>query len=130
MNDLANLIGILINIAFSVGIIQINKFIYTSYGFPNMTLTCIHFLVTFIGLHICRNLNAFQHQHVPIMKMIPMAFSFCGFVVLANYSLQFNSIGTYQCLKVLTTPGVILVAKYYYDSPYSKQVKLTIVKII
>ena len=127
MSDLINLAGILLNISFSVGIIQINKFLYNSSGVPTMTLPSIHIIVTCLGLHLCKHFQACQHQHVPISKMIPMAFSFCGFVALTNYSLQFNSIGTYQCLKVLTTPGVILIGKFYYNSTYSTSVKLTIV---
>lgn len=120
-------LGLLINIVASISIIQVNKYIYVEYGFPNMTLTCIHFIVTFIGLVICNRLEVFKKVDIPLYKMLPMAFTFCGFVVLTNYSLQFNAIGTYQCLKIMTIPGVMLISYYYYKHGYSFKVKLSIV---
>ena len=121
--------GIGINMASSVLIIQINKYIYVYYGYPNMALTCLHFIFTFIGLLICQTLGVFTVKRVPIVKMLPMAISFCGFVVLTNYSLQFNTIGTYQCFKVMTTPIVLFITMYFYNQPCSLKVRLSVVNI-
>lgn len=38
-----------LNVALSIGIVIINKSIYTYYGFPNISMTCIHFICTTIG---------------------------------------------------------------------------------
>lgn len=122
--------GLLINLVSSVSIIQINKYIYIHYGYPNMSLTCLHFIFTFIGLTVLAKLGIFRIKKVPIIKMLPMSVSFCGFVVLTNFSLQYNSIGTYQCLKALTTPIVVLISIYYNNVTYSLKVKLTVLPII
>ena len=119
--------GILTNVVSSVAIIQVNKYIYVNYEYPNMALTCLHFIFTFIGLVICERCGVFKIKKVPIVKMLPMSVSFCGFVVLTNYSLQYNSVGTYQCLKALTTPIVVVISMYLYNQTYSTRVKLSVV---
>jgi len=62
--------------------------------------------------------------------MLPMSLSFCFFVVFTNFSLQYNSVGAYQCLKALTTPGVMIISIFYYKQSYSTKVKLTVVSIM
>jgi solute carrier family 35 protein E3 len=120
-------VSLSLNVISSIAIIQVNKHIYVNYGFPNMTLTCLNFVITFFGLLICNQLGIYKFVRVPIMKMLPMSMSFCGFVVLANYSLEFNSIGTYQCLKALTTPTVMIISIIFYNHSYSLRVKLSVV---
>ena len=100
MNDLKQRVqpilvplGLAVNIISSISIIQLNKFIYTEFGFPNITLTCIHFVLTYLGLLLCIHHGVFKRVEIPLAKMVPMAFTFCGFVVLTNISLQLNAIG-------------------------------------
>ncbi|CAF0839610.1 unnamed protein product [Brachionus calyciflorus] len=119
-----------LNFFTSIAIIQINKYIYINYKFPNMGLTCIHFIITFFGLILCSLVGIFKIEKIPVFKMIPMSVSFCGFVALTNYSLEFNSIGTYQCLKSLTTPGVMIISYYFYNHQYSNNVILSVVPVL
>jgi solute carrier family 35 protein E3 len=123
-------IGLAVNVVASISIIQLNKYIYVEYSFPNMALTCIHFIITFLGLLVCNRFQVYQHVEIPIVKMLPMAATFCGFVVLTNLSLQFNAIGTYQCLKIMTIPGVMMISKFYYKHKYSMRVKLSVVSLM
>jgi solute carrier family 35, member E3 len=124
----ANIIaGLSINFVSSIAIIQVNKYIYVNYEYPNMALTCLNFVFTFIGLLICEKFGVFKIKKVSILKMLPMAASFCGFVVLTNYSLQYNSVGTYQCLKALTTPTVVVISMLIYNQKYSTKIKLSVV---
>jgi len=67
--------GILTNVVLSVAIIQMNKYIYVNYEYPNMSLTCLHFIFTFIGLVICERCGLFKIKKVPIIKMLPMSVS-------------------------------------------------------
>ena len=126
------IVGLSLSLNFftSIAIIQINKYIYINYKFPNMGLTCIHFIITFLGLLLCSLVGIFKIEKVPLSKMIPMSVSFCGFVALTNYSLQYNSIGTYQCLKALTTPGVMVISFNYYKHVYSTNVILSVAPVL
>ena len=121
------IIGLTANLLASIGVIQVNKYIYVYYGFSNMALTCLHFILTFLGLIICQMFGLFSFKKVPVVKMLPMALSFCCFVLLTNYSLQYNSIGTYQCFKALTTPIIVVIDTLIYKKVYSTKVKLSVV---
>ena len=120
-------LSIILNISSSISIVMLNKWIYTHYGFPNITLTFIHFLVTFLGLKVCEFMNIFNPKRIPIRDCLPLAISFCGFVVLTNLSLQHNTVGTYQLIKVLTTPCIMFIHTYMYNKEYSSQYRITLV---
>ena len=124
------ILGCLTNIGSSVFIVLVNKIVYTNYGFPNMALTCLHFIMTFLGLVICKNLNIFEPKKLPILAMAPLSVTFCGFVVLTNLSLQFNTVGTYQILKVLTMPIVMIISYVFYSKTYTFKVISTLVSWI
>ncbi|XP_005097868.1 solute carrier family 35 member E3 [Aplysia californica] len=121
--------GAVANIVSSIVIVLLNKWIYTHYNFPNITLTCIHFIVTSLGLVVCRQANIFQPKSLPLMSMLPLALSFCGFVVFTNLSLESNTVGTYQLIKTMTTPCIILIQTNFYGRNFSRNVKLTLLPI-
>ena len=116
-----------LNITFSITIVLLNKWIYVHDGFPNITMTCSHFIFTTIGLLICQLFGVFQPKSLPVLKMLPLSLTFCGFVVFTNLSLQTNSVGTYQLAKTMTTPCIILIQTYFYDRTFSMKVKFTLV---
>lgn len=118
---------LLANLLSSICIVFINKWIYVHYGFPNMTLTLIHFVVTWLGLYICQKMDIFAPKSLPVRKIVLLALSFCGFVAFTNLSLQNNSIGTYQLAKTMTTPVIIIIQTTYYKKTFSTKIKLTLV---
>lgn len=120
-------ICILWNLSSSIAIVFSNKWIYTNYKFPNVTLTCIHFFMTYLGLKVCIFLNIFTPKKIPLCEMIPLCLSFCGFVVFTNLSLQNNTVGTYQVAKVMTTPAILFIHTVFYGRKYSMKIMLTIV---
>jgi len=124
---LATCLCIIFNISSSILIVLLNKWVYMNVGFPNLTLTLIHFIVTGLGLKICHWCGVFHVKSAPIKEMLPIAFTFCGFVVFTNLSLQSNTIGTYQVAKVMTTPVIIVMQMYCYEKRFSTPVKLTLV---
>ncbi|KAF7995082.1 hypothetical protein HCN44_004554 [Aphidius gifuensis] len=128
--NLKIIFNLVLNIIFSITIVLLNKWIYRNIGFPNITLSMIHFLVTFLGLVICEKFDIFCIKDVAIKEMIPIAVSFCGFVVLSNLSLAHNTVGTYQVAKMLTTPCVIFLQILFYKKSFSLLVKLTLLPII
>ncbi|KAF4699572.1 hypothetical protein FOZ62_023368 [Perkinsus olseni] len=97
-------------------IIWINKLAYNN-GFTwATTLTVLHFLATFIGLCLCIMAGQFTHARLPIRSVLPLCVSFCGFVVFNNLSLQYNTVGTYQLMKVMTTPVIVAIQYLYYST--------------
>lgn len=117
------------NILLSVSIVIVNKLVYVKTGFPNVTLTLIHFIVTYFGLLLCEKLRIFQIKHVPIAEILPLAISFCGFVVFTNLSLGFNTVGTYQILKTLTMPTIMIIQTFAYRRSFSWKIKFTLIPI-
>ncbi|XP_020286720.1 solute carrier family 35 member E3-like [Pseudomyrmex gracilis] len=121
---------LMLNIAFSIAIVLLNKWLYIHTRFPNITLSMIHFVMTFVGLIVCEKLDVFCVKDIDIKEMILIAMTFCGFVVLTNLSLAHNTVGTYQVAKMLTTPCVILMQMIFYRKRFSLLVKLTLIPII
>nr|CAD7402586.1 unnamed protein product [Timema cristinae] len=120
---------LVLNTISSIVLVLLNKWVYVYVGFPNITLTFLHFVTTFLGLYFCQKCNVFQVKIVPIRDMIPLAFTFCGFVVFTNLSLETNTVGTYQVAKVMTTPCVILLQMLFYGKKFAIGVKLTLIPI-
>ncbi|CAL7942666.1 unnamed protein product [Xylocopa violacea] len=119
-----------LNIIFSIVIVLLNKWLYVHTGFPNVTLSMIHFVITFVGLIICEKFDVFCIKDIAIKEMFLIAMTFCGFVVLTNLSLAHNTVGTYQVAKMLTTPCVIIMQIIFYNKHFSVLVKLTLIPII
>ncbi|XP_040199956.1 solute carrier family 35 member E3 [Rana temporaria] len=121
--------GLLVNLLASICIVFINKWIYVHHSFPNMSLTLVHFVVTWLGLYLCQKMGVFCPKSLPTTKVLLLALSFCGFVVFTNLSLQNNTIGTYQLAKVMTTPVIIIIQTLWYGKTFSLKIKLTLVPI-
>jgi hypothetical protein len=126
-NYLAVCCGLLLNFVFSISIIQLNKYIYVNYGFPSITLTCIHFVATSIGLGCFVLSGVFKPVFLPMIEMLPMAFTFCCFVVFSNMSLKMNTVEAYQCIKMMNIPIVMAVSAVIYKQTFSKRIKLSVV---
>lgn len=120
---------ILCNLISSICIVMLNKWIFVHYKFPSITLTCIHFIVTSLGLKICSTFNVFRPRSLEFQRMLPLSLTFCGFVVLTNLSLMYNTVGTYQLLKVLTTPCIMLIQYAFYKKSYTGGTILTLIPI-
>ncbi|CAL8324469.1 unnamed protein product [Lota lota] len=121
--------GLLVNLLSSICIVFINKWIYVHYGFPNMTLTLLHFVGTWLGLYGCQKMDVFSPKSLQPQKIVWLSLSFCGFVVFTNLSLQNNSIGSYQLAKAMTTPVIIALQTACYHKSFSTRIKLTLVPI-
>lgn len=121
--------GLIMNVASSITIILINKWIYVHFKFPNITLTCIHFLMTSLGLLVCRIFKLFKPASLTLMQMLPLSITFCGFVVFTNLSLGTNTVGTYQIIKTMTMPCIMIIQTQFYQKSFTSSIKMTMVKI-
>ena len=121
--------GLVLNLFCSICIVFLNKWLYTIVKFPNITLTCIHFLATSFGLLCCKAFGLFSQKNLHILDVLPLSITFCGFVVFTNLSLQNNTVGTYQLAKVLTTPVIILIQSFFYGAEFSAGIKATLVSV-
>ena len=129
MTSLQVAFGVVANILSAISIVFLNKTIYVSYSFPSMTLTLVHFVITSFALQVCAWLDVFAPKRLTLSSVLPLAFSFCGFVVLTNLSLQYNTVGTYQLAKAMTTPVILFIQTLFYNKPTSIPIILTTVSI-
>lgn len=127
MNGLITNFGFVTNVFSSLALIRLNKFLFTYYDYPNLILTLFHLGFTLICLLICERLNIFKVKRIEALKMIPMALCFSIGLVFSNYSLKYNSIGTYQCLKSISTPIILIFSTCFYNRVYSFQIKMACV---
>lgn len=119
-----------INLISSVSIVCVNKLLFL-HGFPFGTLlTLIHFLVTFISLFMAVKLGFMSSKPLNLRRVVPLCITYCGFVALTNLSLVYNSISVYQFLKVLTTPGVVLLEFFMYQKRISLFTFVSLVMIV
>ncbi|KAJ3114882.1 hypothetical protein HK098_007133 [Nowakowskiella sp. JEL0407] len=126
-SDLINSSFMLLNIVSSVGIVMANKWAMQVHGFKfGTTLTMLHFVVTFVGLEICARFGMFERKQLRVKDILGLSSTFCGFVVLTNLSLQYNSVGFYQMAKVLTTPCVVVIQTLFYKMEFSREIKMAL----
>ena len=118
-----------LNLVSSIGVVFLNKLIYVRYQFPSMSLTFVHFAITSTVLHLCVLLKGFTPKKLKLLAVAPLAASFCGFVVLSNLSLQFNTVGTYQLAKAMTTPVILFLQSVFYGKQSSTRIRLTVVSL-
>ena len=123
-------LGCIINILSAIGIIFLNKHIFIKWRIQTMTLTAVQMGITAVGLCLCWLLKMFTLKSVSLYHMLPIAVVFCGFVVFSNFSLEYNTVGTYQLFKGLTTPTLILISWLWYGGRYSKMVIASVVAVI
>eukprot|EP00741_Cyanophora_paradoxa_P010454 tig00000037_g10109.t1 len=125
-----NVLWMAINVASSISIVFVNKWVYTTYNFNYpTTLTLIHFLVTFLGLQACAMLGVFTVKKLRLAQVLPLAISFSGFVVLTNISLRYNSVGFYQIAKVMTTPVIMVIQFLWYSTSSDTKTRLSLLPI-
>ncbi|KEG13088.1 solute carrier family 35, member E3 [Trypanosoma grayi] len=111
----------------SITIVFINKWIFEDHDFrASTTLTLIHFTMTFLGLLLCLGCGMFEFKRLSLMRVLPLSFSFCGFVMLTNMSLLHNNVGFYQLVKVLTTPLLVIMETFIYRQSFSAKIKLSL----
>ena len=114
-----------INFVSSIVIIWANKHIFVHKYMTGTQLTILHFVVTFFALAV-KNKNL-PKADISLKSAIPISIAFCGFVVFNNLSLQHNRLGTYQLLKVVTTPCIVAIQYGVYGVEVSRGKALALI---
>ncbi len=83
----------------------------------------VHFTITSLILFGLSTVGVFDIKRLPLRPVLSLSASFCGFVVLTNLSLKYNSVAFYQMMKVLTTPIVALIQFIAYRIGMANNVK-------
>lgn len=103
-------------------------------------------------LQLCAAWGIFEVKTLRIMDVVPLAASFCGFVVFTNLSLTYNTVGFYQVgpsldrlsrvhprplfscsplppqlAKTMTTPCIMILQTMVYGQTFSTAIKLSLV---
>lgn len=107
-----------------------NKTAMDNYGFKfASTLTCFHLCCTFFCLLIAAKLGVFEIKRLPVREVAKLAAGTMGFITLTNLSLQHNSIGFYQVMKVMTTPTVVIIEALLYQKYLDTMLKMSLVPV-
>ncbi|XP_039262649.1 solute carrier family 35 member E3-like isoform X1 [Styela clava] len=117
---------LVLNFIFSIGVIFTNKFLYKYYNVPPISLASAHFAATFTGLTTFWLLGGFKIKHIKFIKVLPISIAFSSSVVFTNFSLKYNSVGTYQILKCLGDPMLIVLQTFMYNKTYPANIKMTL----
>jgi len=82
-----------------------------------------------LGLCVCNTLGMFTVKEVPIVDALKLSLTFVGFVVFNNLSLQWNSVGFYQLMKVLTSPVIVVIQYLLFNVALHFKLKLALIPI-
>ena len=119
------------NFISAVLIVFVNKILFANQGFNYSTFTTVcHFVATWLGILCCELAGLFEAKKLRHRDVFPITLAFCGFVVFNNLSLQHNSIGFYQLMKVMTTPVIVVLERLIYDVRQHWKLTLSLVPVV
>lgn len=124
------LAALIVNVVSSTGVIFANKALVFAQGFPyGCALTIVHFIITFLGIFSLSLFGVFDRKFVPIRKVLPICFAFCGYVVFNNLSLLENSVAFYQMTKILCTPVIIGIQYFAHGKSETREVLISLAPV-
>ncbi len=119
-----------LNFTSSISIVVVNKLVMDKFGFKYaVTLTGFHLACTFLLLLLTARAGVFEIKRLPLLQVAKLAAGTMGFITLTNLSLQHNSIGFYQVMKVMTTPTVVAIESLLFQKYLATQLKIALVPV-
>lgn len=107
------LVCVLLNVVSVVGVVIVNKYVYThGFNFPT-TLMMMHFICTWLFVIAAKKARWFTDKRVPRASAALLGFTQVASVAFVNLSLLHNSVGTYQLFK-FTNVFVTCVIEYMW----------------
>ncbi|GLC59056.1 hypothetical protein PLESTB_001438600 [Pleodorina starrii] len=121
---------IALNVFAACSIVFANKIVFAVYGFKFVTtLTLIHTVFTWVGMIVMCRMGWFEAKKFTQREVAPLALGYVGYVVLNNLSLNLNTVGLYQILKIAITPTVIVLEFFMYRKVQTFRVLLAILVV-
>lgn len=131
LDNLKAIVYLTTNIIFVVAIVIANKKALTTYGFAfPVALTWLHTVFTAVGMQLLCSCGLFDKKTITIKQSLPVAATYVGFVVLNNLSIQLNTVGTYQILKIGITPVLVLIEVLFYKKYPSLLVTVSVIVLV
>jgi solute carrier family 35 protein E3 len=104
-----------LNIASASGIVFANKVVFAHFHFKfTCALTWIHTAVTLLGMQLFLAAGMFQKKSIPQQQLAPLAAAYVGYIVLNNLSLNINTVGFYQVMKIAVAPTVLVMELLFF----------------
>eukprot|EP00920_Eleutheroschizon_duboscqi_P028546 GHVT01069541.1.p1 GENE.GHVT01069541.1~~GHVT01069541.1.p1 ORF type:complete len:460 (+),score=58.57 GHVT01069541.1:976-2355(+) len=122
-------IWMFINFVSALAIIQANKLAFAHGLACPILLTSLHFVMTFISLVFLVVSGHITTTPLLIRDVLPLCISFCGFAIFNNLSLRLNSIGLYQLLKVLTTPVIVILQAFSFQTKTNSNIVYSLIPV-
>lgn len=117
----------MLNIFSACAIVFANKAVFSVYGFQFVTtLTLIHTLFTWLGMNVLARIGFFTSKAFSPVSVAPLAFGYVGYIILNNLSLNLNTVGFYQILKIAIAPTVMLLDFAMFRKTQSFRVCLSV----
>lgn len=111
---------IVASVVSSVSLIIVNKAIMKNYNFHFvLCLTAFHFLCTSAAMKLLALNKVFEPQSMPTVEAVKMAAAGVGSIVFMNLSLSYNSVGTYQMMKLAVIPCAMVLSYLAKGTTYS-----------
>ncbi|GFR52873.1 hypothetical protein Agub_g15504 [Astrephomene gubernaculifera] len=101
---------IALNVFSACAIVFANKIVFKTFRFHFVTtLTLVHTLFTWVGMLLLARINFFTVKQLSPLAVAPLAIGYVGYIILNNLSLNLNTVGFYQILKIAIAPTVMLL---------------------
>ncbi|KAF5837062.1 hypothetical protein DUNSADRAFT_4895 [Dunaliella salina] len=111
-------------------IVFANKWVFSYYHFKFVfALTWVHTIFTCVGMNVLAAFGFFQPKSIPAVKLIPLAMGFVGYIVLCNVSLNINSVGFYQIMKVAISPVLVVMEFFMFGKLPSKMMLASVLVV-
>eukprot|EP00878_Enallax_costatus_P032950 GHUV01036306.1.p1 GENE.GHUV01036306.1~~GHUV01036306.1.p1 ORF type:complete len:328 (+),score=87.09 GHUV01036306.1:1642-2625(+) len=67
-----------------------------------------------VGMRLFLMAGMFQHKPLGQLQVFPLAAAYIGYIVLCNLSLNVNTVGFYQVMKIAVAPTVMLLELLFF----------------
>jgi len=125
------LAGIVGNVVSTVGIVMLNKLLWSRHKFEFMlTLSAFHFFFTAFCTRLAKRFGLFQAKPVPIAAVMPLCIGACGSVAFMNLNLAYNSVGFYQVSKLACVPFIMILEWMMMGKKVSRQIQLSLCAVL